>query len=109
FAAVENDADFLRQLVGLDEREDFEELVARAEAAGKDHQRLREIREPELAHEEIVELELEPFGDVRIGTLLEGQPDVEADRLPAGFARAAVGRLHDAWTAAGRDDEAVIL
>src|SRR5215471_2717042 len=41
-AAIENDADLLRQLVGLHQREDFEQLVACAEAARKDHQRLRQ-------------------------------------------------------------------
>ena len=76
---------------------------------GKDHERLREIREPELAHEEVVELEVQAVGDVRVRALLEGQPDVQADRLAAGFARAAVGRLHDSRAAARRDDEAVVV
>src|SRR5262245_15084436 len=51
--AVEDDPDLLRQLVGLDERQQLEQLVARAEAARKDHERLRQVCEPELAHEEI--------------------------------------------------------
>ena len=72
----------------------------RAEAARKDHQRLGQVREPELAHEEVVELEVQPVGDVRVGALLERQPDVQADRLAAGLVRAAVGRLHDAGAAA---------
>ena len=108
-AAVEDDADLLRQLVGLREREDLEQLVAGAEAAGKDHQRLRQVREPELAHEEVVELEVQPVGDVRVGALLERQPDVEPDGLAAGLVRAAVGGFHDAGAAAGRDDEAMVL
>ena len=108
-AAVEDDADLLRQLVGLHEREDLEQLVARAEAAGKDHERLRQVREPELPHEEVVELEVQAVGDVRVRALLERQPDVQADRLAAGLARAAVGGLHDARAAARRDDEAVVV
>ena len=42
------------------------------------------------------------------GALLERQADVQADRLAAGLVRAAVGGLHDARTAAGRHDEAVM-
>src|SRR5262249_23281458 len=90
-------------------REDLEELVERAEAAGEDHQRLRQVGEPELAHEEVVELEMQALGDIRVGALLERQPDVQADRLPAAFAGAAVGGLHDPGAAARRDDETVIL
>src|SRR6185295_20073246 len=39
----------------------------------------------------------------------ERQPDVEADRLAARLAGAAVGRLHDAGAAAGGDDEPMVL
>src|SRR5689334_14140281 len=52
-SSVKDHFDFLRELVGLSQREDLEELVARAEAAREDHERLREIREPEFPHEEI--------------------------------------------------------
>src|SRR6185503_5547394 len=105
----EDYADLLRQLVGLYERQHLEQLVERAEAAGKNHQRLRQVGEPELAHEEVVELEVQPLGDVGVGALLERQPDVEADRLAARLAGAAVGRLHDARAAAGGDDEPMVL
>ena len=50
---------FLASFCVCDQREDFEQLVHGAEAAGEDHQRLRQIREPELAHEEVVELEVQ--------------------------------------------------
>ena len=56
-AAVEDDEQLLRELARLREREDLEHLVDRAEAAGKDHQRLGEVGEPELPHEEVVEVE----------------------------------------------------
>src|SRR5205807_109307 len=82
----------LGQLVGLHQRQNLEQLVARPEAAGKDHERLGEVREPELAHEEIMELEVQTLGDVRVGPLLEGQTDVEADRLAARLARAPGAR-----------------
>ena len=54
------------ELLGLHQREDLEHLVERAEPARKDHERLRQVREPELAHEEVVELEVQAVGDVRI-------------------------------------------
>ena len=108
-AAVEDHFDGLRQLVGLHERQHLEQLVARAEAAWKNHERFREVREPELAHEEVVKLEMQPFSDVRIGFLLERQANIEPDGLPACLVRAAVGRFHDARTAARRHDEAVML
>ena len=98
----------LRQFVRLHEREDLEQLVARAEAARKNHERLRQVREPELPHEEVMELEMQAVGDVRVGALFEWQPDVEPDRLPSGLARAAIGRFHDPGTAARGHDETMV-
>ena len=98
---------FFASFLGLDQREDLEQFVHRAEAARENHQRLRQVREPELAHEEVVELEAEFAGDVRIGKLLERQTDVQPDGLAAGVRRAAVGRFHDARPAAGADHETV--
>ena len=99
----------LRELFRLDEGEDLEELVERAEPAGKDHECLRQVREPELPHEEVVELEVQPAGDVRVRALFERQPDVQADRLASRLVRPAVGRLHDAGAAAGAHDEPVVF
>src|ERR1700678_585928 len=78
--AIENDRDLFCQLLRLHERKNFEKLVDRSESAGEDHQRLRQIREPELAHEEIVEFEVEFARDERIRQLLEGKADVQSDR-----------------------------
>ena len=105
--AVDDDGDLLGELFGLREGEQLEHLVERAEAAGEDDQRLGEVGEPVLAHEEVVELEVELGRDPGVGTLFEGQLDVEADGLAAGLEGAAVGGLHDAGTSAGGDDEAV--
>ena len=44
--------------------------------------------------------------EVGVGLLLERQLDVAADRAPAGLARAAVRRLHEAGPAAGHHGEA---
>ena len=52
---------------------------------------------------------MQPLGDVRVRALLERQPDVQADGLAAGLARAAVRGFHDSRAAARRDNEAVIL
>ena len=82
--AVEDDRDVSLQLARLRERQDLEELVERAEPAREHDQRARQVREPELAHEEVVELEPELGRDVRVRTLLVRQPDVEADRPAAG-------------------------
>src|SRR5947209_5274644 len=63
-APVENDGDLLRELVRLRKRQNLEQLVARAETAREYHQRFGQIREPELPHEEVVELEMQAFSDV---------------------------------------------
>jgi hypothetical protein len=57
--SVDEHGDLLGQLLGLRQGQQLEHLVQRAEAAGKDHQRLGQIGEPELAHEEVVELEVQ--------------------------------------------------
>src|SRR5271166_5028105 len=85
FTAVDDDENFLGKLVGLREGKDFEKFVDGAEAAGKNHQSFGEISEPELAHEEIVEFEIQRGRDVLIGILLEGQIDVEADAFASGL------------------------
>src|SRR5215468_5113951 len=98
--AVDDDENLLCELLRLREGEDLKQLVERAEAAGKNDQRFGEIREPVLAHEEVVKLEVEIRRDVAVGILLERQADVQSDGFAAGFAGAAVGGFHDARTAA---------
>src|ERR1700677_3422303 len=78
--AIENDRDLLRQLLRLHERKNFEKLVHRSESTREDHERLRQIREPELAHEEIVEFEVQLARNERIRELFEGETDVQPDR-----------------------------
>ena len=55
--AVEQHHDLAIQLGGLLQGQDLEHLVQRAEAAREGDQRAGGVREPELAHEEVVELE----------------------------------------------------
>src|ERR1700761_4457578 len=105
---VENDRDLLGQLFGLGEGKDFEGFVERAEAARKDHQRFGKVGEPVLAHEEVVELEVERRRDVGVGQLLKWQLDVEPNSLAAGLVRAAVGRFHNSRAPTGGDDETAL-
>src|SRR5439155_14572658 len=71
-----------RELAGLAEGQDLEQLVERAEAAGKDDDGAREVREPELAHEEVVELEREAGRDVGVRALLMREADVGPEWAP---------------------------
>ena len=105
--AIEKNGDVAGELVGLGEGEDLERLVEGAEAAGEDDEGFGEVGEPELAHEEVVELEVERGRDVTVGMLLEGKLDIEADGLGAGLVGSAVGGLHDAGSSAGGDDVAM--
>src|SRR4029453_16344139 len=88
--AVQHHVDFLRQLVGLRQRENLEQLVAGSKSAGKNHECFGKVRKPELAHEEVVELEVQTFGDVGVRALFERQANVHADGLAARLARASV-------------------
>src|SRR5437868_12861236 len=101
FAAIDDYQDFLGQLLGLGQREDFEEFVHGAEAAGEDNKSLGEIAEPELTHEEVVKLKIERRRDVGITHLLEGQIDVQTNGFATGFVRAQVGGFHNAGTSTG--------
>ena len=65
------------------------------------------MREPELAHEEVMELEVQALGDVAVRPLLERQTDVQPDALAAGLVGTAVGPLYDPGAAARAHDETV--
>ena len=90
----------MADLAGLDQGERLEQLVQRAEAAREDDEGRGVLHEHRLAHEEEVEVEA-AWSTIGVGALLERQLDVAPDREAAGFAGAAVGRLHDAGAAAG--------
>jgi len=97
---IQHDRHLLRQLLRLRQRQNFEQLIHGPEATRKHHQRLRQVREPELAHEKVMEFEVQFMGDVGIRKLLKRQPDVQPDGLAVRIHRAAVRRLHDARAAA---------
>src|SRR5437870_1317331 len=91
--------------MGLGERQDLEQLVQGPESSREHDQRPGEMREPELAHEEVVKLERQLPGDVAVGTLLVRESDVEADGPSVGFGRTAVRGLHDTGAASRADQE----
>ena len=107
-AAEQHQRHVLADFLGLDQGQEFEQLVQRAEAARHHHHRLGQIGKPELAHEEIVELEDQLAADVRVLRLLEGQRNVEADVDALGLGGPAVGRLHDPGATAATDHEAAV-
>src|SRR5204863_9597784 len=95
------------QFLCLCQGENLEQFVKSAETSREDHQSLRQVGEPVLPHEEVVELEIELGSNVAIRKLLERQSDIETYRLSSGLACAQVGSLHDPGSAAGSDDEAM--
>jgi hypothetical protein len=90
-------------LVRLHERQGFEDLVERAEAARKHEEGARVLHEHQLANEKVPGR----VGAIDEGILrlLVGQADVQPDREAAAFATAAVRRLHHARAAARQDVE----
>ena len=77
---IEHDGQRVVHLAGLAQRQDLEEFVHGAEAAGKHHERRGAHGEMHLAHGEIVEAEGEVRRRIGVGLLLHGERDVEADR-----------------------------
>src|SRR5215469_2363952 len=75
-AAVDYDQNLLGQLFRLRERENFKQLIHGAESAGEDDEGFRKICEPEFAHEEVMEIEVERRSDIRIRILLKWQANV---------------------------------
>ena len=92
----------------LPQRERLEHLVERAETTRKEHDGGSPQNEVKLAQGEILELKTEFRCDERIGLLLAGEFDVEADRFAADVERTPIGRFHDPWAAAS-DDHIVTL
>ena len=92
-------------LAGLDQGQQLEHFVERAEAAREDSDCARAQQEVHLAKREIVELEAQVRGHIGVGHLLVRKHDIEPDRFGADVGRAAVRRLHDRRAAARADDE----
>src|SRR5580692_2107615 len=98
--AIEEHRDGAVELARLRQREDLEKLIEGAKAPRERNERVRQVREPELAHEKIMKLEAELGSDVAVRALLVRQANIEANAAPAGQGRATVGRLHDPGAAA---------
>ena len=95
---VEHDRE-VENLVGLDERQRFEQLVERPEAAREDDEPLGGLHEADLARVEVVEGQADV--EVRVLVLLVREVDVEADREAAALLGSAVRGLHHTRAAAG--------
>src|ERR1700730_6610104 len=109
FGAEKHDRHALAQLVRLHQGQDLEQLVERAIAAGEQHDRLGQVDEPELAHEEVMKIEVQFSADIGVVEFLVGDRDSKPDAEPLRLGSPAIGRLHDAGTATGADDEAPFL
>src|SRR5271165_7479943 len=66
FGAKEHDRHALACLARLYQGQDLEQLVERAEATRKQHNRLGEVDKPELAHEEVMEVEAQFPADIGV-------------------------------------------
>lgn len=100
---VEKNDGNARHLSGLHNGQQFEQLIQRAEAAGKYDKRPCAHGQMHLAHVEIMKLECQLRRCVGIGNLFMRERDVEADAGSPRFKSAPVGRLHDARPAARGD------
>src|SRR5258708_8397770 len=70
FAAVDEDQRVLRHFTGLRQGHHFPKFVEGTEAAGKNDEGFGDLREPQFAHEKIMEIEAKLGTDVRIRELL---------------------------------------
>src|SRR6185369_17683050 len=75
---VDDDAHAFGQLLRLGQRQQLEQFVKSAKAARENHQGLRQVCEPQLAHEEVMELEIQLRSDIRVRNLFERQIDIHA-------------------------------
>jgi hypothetical protein len=94
-------------LAGLNQRDDFEQLIERAEATGERNQCRSTHHEMHFSRGEVMELETQVRRHVRVGALLVGQGDVQAHCGRTHFRSAAVGSLHDARAATRANEQAV--
>ena len=95
-------------LARLDQGQHLEQLVERPEAAGEGDQRLGQVEEPVFPYEEVMELEVQLGGDVRVMLLFEGEGDAEPHGASARLMGAAVRRFHDPGSTTGHDREALL-
>src|SRR5262249_40584890 len=108
FGAEENNRHGLSRFGGLNQRQYLEKFIDRAVTTGKDNESFRKINKPELAHEEIVEVENQFGGDIAVHALLVWQLNIETEASTACQMGSAIGRLHHSSRAAGADDEVVM-
>src|SRR5262249_19484858 len=87
-------------LVGLNQSEQFEQLIERPKTTRKSYQCIGPHREVQFADREIVKLKREIGRRIGIRLLFVRQPNVESYGMRAVVRCAAVGRFHAALAAA---------
>src|SRR5258707_15410384 len=85
----------IRQLPRLKKHHHFPQLVHCSKTAGKHDQRFRNLSEPQLAHEKIMEIKTQLRADVRIRKLFVRQLNRKSNGLASRFISAAVCCFHD--------------
>ncbi len=90
-------------LFRLDQGDRFEEFVEGTETSGHDYKAVGVFQQQHFSNEEVPNVDRTV--EVGIGLLFEGEFDVDSDTSPADILCAAIGSLHDPWTATGHDGE----
>lgn len=90
-------------LVGLNQSEQFEHLIERAESARKNDECIGPHRKVEFAYCEIVKLESEIGRRIRVRLLLHRKPYIESYGRRADIRSTSVRGFHNAGAAARRD------
>src|SRR5277367_471609 len=77
FLPIDRNQNLLRELLRLRQRQNLKKFIQCPKSTRENHQSLREIRKPELAHKEIMEFEIKRWSDVRVWVLFEGQMNIQ--------------------------------
>ena len=109
FGAEQNDRHALAGFARLHQGQDLEHLVERAKTTREQHDRLGQVDKPEFAHKEVVEIKVQFSADIGVVEFFVRDRDRQSDIEPFRLGSAAIGGLHDAGTAAGADDKALLL
>ncbi len=103
--AVQHGRNGLAHLARLPQRDELEQLVEGAEAAGHGDERLHHVQHPELSEHEVLELHGQLRRDVAVDARLEGQRDAHADTATTfHLRRTAVAGFHEARPTASADE-----
>src|SRR2546429_3933347 len=94
----------MANLAVLNQSERLKKLVEGADAAGHNDEGVGIFYQQRFANEKV--MQPDTTIEIHVGYLLEWQLDVASDRAAADLFCAGIGRLHNAWAAAGHYREA---